>query len=52
MASTTPTPTRRAAENDVYTVLAIVAFVAVLGAIAFAIYRCTELLGTALPGFA
>jgi|CXWL01.1.fsa_nt_gi hypothetical protein len=56
MAQASPTPgsaaSRQAPSNDVYTVLTIVAFIAVVGAIAFAIYRCTEFLGTAFPGFA
>jgi hypothetical protein len=38
--------------NDIYTVLVCIALAFILGAIAFVIYRCTEILGTPFPGFA
>ena len=49
----TPNPSRPAAKapNDIYTVLASIAVVTVLGTIAFVIVRCTELFDTPLPGF-
>jgi hypothetical protein len=43
--------TRQRAGNDIYTVLAILAFVAVAGTLGFVIYRCNELLGTPFPSF-
>ena len=48
----TPKPSRPAAKapNDIYTVLASIAVVTVLGTIAFVIFRCTELFDTPLPG--
>lgn len=42
---------RAPATNDIYTVLVSLALLAVLGTIAFVIYRCTELFDTAFPGF-
>ncbi len=42
---------RQRAGNDIYTVLAILAFVAVAGTLGFVIYRCSELLGTPFPSF-
>lgn len=56
MAKTTspPAPRRPSASvgNDIYTVLVCIALAFILGAIAFVIYRCTEILGTPFPGFA
>ncbi len=37
--------------NDIYTVLAGMALLAVAGTIGFVIYQTTELLGTPFPGF-
>lgn len=50
--STIPQRARATAENDIYTVLVCIALVAVLGTIAFVIYRCLELFGQPFPGFA
>ena len=43
-------PMRARPTNDLYTVLAAIALVAVLGTLGFVIYRCTQLLDVALPG--
>ncbi len=37
--------------NDIYTVLAAMALLAVASTIGFVIYRANELLGTPFPGF-
>lgn len=37
--------------NDIYTVMVAIALTSVAGALAFAIYRCNELLGKPFPGF-
>lgn len=37
--------------NDIYTVMTAVALACVIGAFAFAIYRCSSLLGKPFPGF-
>lgn len=49
--SPTPQRSRVAATNDIYTVLVGIALFTVLGTMAFAIYRCVDLLGTPFPGF-
>ena len=41
---------RGKAPNDIYTVLVCIGLFAVLGTLGFVIYRCSELLGTPLPG--
>ena len=43
--------TRQRPGNDIYTVLAILAFVVVAGTLGFVSYRCNELLGTPFPSF-
>lgn len=50
MAKAATTVTRVRPTNDVYTVLVAIALVAVIGTVAFAIYRCNELLGKPFPG--
>lgn len=35
--------------NDIFTVMTAIALVAVLGTLAFVIYRCNELLGKPFP---
>jgi hypothetical protein len=46
-----PSGYRPRADNDIYTALVIVGFGFVVATIGFVIYRCTELFGTAFPGF-
>ncbi|MBN2560145.1 MAG: hypothetical protein JXQ75_04370 [Phycisphaerae bacterium] len=44
-------PRTEATPNDIYTVLAGIALVTVLGTLAFAMYRCVQLFDTLFPGF-
>ena len=46
-----PHRSRAPATNDIYTVLVSLALLAVIGTIAFVIYRCTELFDKPFPGF-
>ncbi len=46
-----PSGPRVRAGNDIFTVMVAIALVAAIGAVAFAIYRCNELLGKPFPGF-
>ncbi len=46
-----PSGPRVRPSNDIYTVMVAVALFAAIGAVAFAIYRCNELLGKPFPGF-
>lgn len=51
--ATTPTPpgsqARRRPQNDIYTVLLIIAGTFLVGAVAFIIYRLLDLYGTVFP---
>lgn len=48
---TTQSGPRVRADNDIYTVMVAIAVTCVVGTFAFAIYRCSELLGKPFPGF-